>query len=1116
VAGSGGIRAWVGVGLALVPAPAAAAAWSWVQAHPIAAAGLTVAYEIMVLTASFAAGIAGPVRATWQQRLAESLDQTLHHRFSTFDRRYRTYVVDRWRYIDQRGLATGGFFTPALDDVFVDVSLAHRPPHAVSGDPLGDVPASITERHSIWDFLDRPHRVLLAIVGGPGTGKTTLLRHTARRLCGRRRRRPRRLVVAARRLRGQRRPRRLVVLLYLRNHAAAIAADPGITLAALLRTRLPRDLAATEPERWFESRLAGGDCVVLLDGLDEIAEADHRKAVVDWVEHQVPSCPKCSFVITSRPHGYEANPLNGFAVLQTRRLSDEQVRRFVRSWYLAAEKHSTNANTTDVATQAEENAADLLDRLRRTPTLLDLTHNPLLLTMIANVHRYRGALPGSRADLYKEICEVLLWRRHEAKGLRPQVRGDQQIAVVRELAFHMMWQRQRDLPYTDVLSVFKNVLPRYSSTVTAVDFLTEVDKNGLLIEHENGSYAFTHLTFQEYLAAAHIHESRQPEILTAVVGDPWWRETILLYAAQTDATPIVEACLTADTLPALALAFDCAATAGALDPKCRHRLDVLMSEGIAATAYPARRRLLAGVMVVRQLHTAVQVEGGGQVCTEPVARAVYQLFLDETRNGEAPPAPTGLAESDSVATTGAWSRDALAFIAWLNKHDYTEQPVRLPTPTELAHIPGNQRLRPAWATSQKAPATADLWLPSGTPQRIDSATMHQHLAQDLKSIARLLLLLTRDIRLIALLNQLDPASSLTQELAGARALAGVIARDLALDRTRTLDLARTLTLDLDRHLDLALDRTRTLDLALDRALDHTRYSDLTFYLDRYFDLDLDHYLDPGFDRTLDLARDLARKVARDLDHARTRTRDLARDLDRTRTLRFDPNFDFNLALDHALDLDHHLDRALDLTRDFDFNLNLGRGIDIARHRNLDRARDLDIARALGIDAMVGATEDSRSSIDRIGVVLSRAVNAGRNAASIWRKDRNPEVEFSRAFLEVAHKAPAQFDVQMDDVWDAAATATATLIRPDEIWISTVSNRLLETARPIFTREQSVTAHIATTIRLPALCLAVEAEQTLAAPERGTPFREMAAAITLLERYATGQQAPCETILLAHA
>ena len=38
-------------------------------------------------------------------------------------------------------------------------------------------------------------------------------------------------------------------------------------------------------------------------------------------------------------------------------------------------------------------------RLKQAPALYDLTVNPLLLTMIANVHRYRGTLPGSMRAL---------------------------------------------------------------------------------------------------------------------------------------------------------------------------------------------------------------------------------------------------------------------------------------------------------------------------------------------------------------------------------------------------------------------------------------------------------------------------------------------------------------------------------------------------------------------------------------------------------------------------------------------------------------------------------------------------------------------------------------------
>ena len=72
--------------------------------------------------------------------------------------------------------------------------------------------------------------------------------------------------------------------------------------------------------------------------------------------------------------------------------------------------------------------------------------HPLLLTMIANVHRYRGALPGSRADLYSEICQVMLWRRQDAKNLAQPIGGDKKEAILRGLAHTMMERRVSDLP----------------------------------------------------------------------------------------------------------------------------------------------------------------------------------------------------------------------------------------------------------------------------------------------------------------------------------------------------------------------------------------------------------------------------------------------------------------------------------------------------------------------------------------------------------------------------------------------------------------------------------------------------------------------------------------------
>src|ERR1700743_3322701 len=96
--------------------------------------------------------------------------------------------------------------------------------------------------------------------------------------------------------------------------------------------------------------------------------------------------------------------------------------------------------------RARESAARLTALLRETPALQDLAVNPLLLTMIATAHRYRGALPGSRADLYGEICQVLLSRRGQAKGLPELLSWPAKQMLLAALAYQMMRDHAPALP----------------------------------------------------------------------------------------------------------------------------------------------------------------------------------------------------------------------------------------------------------------------------------------------------------------------------------------------------------------------------------------------------------------------------------------------------------------------------------------------------------------------------------------------------------------------------------------------------------------------------------------------------------------------------------------------
>src|ERR1700677_4459536 len=94
--------------------------------------------------------------------------------------RYRRWVLDSLRYIDVQDLATGGDHIPELGDVYVDVALVSRAPHEASGNSLIRAAEDTSERHSISDLLDGRPRVVLVLVGPPGSGKSTMLAHAAR------------------------------------------------------------------------------------------------------------------------------------------------------------------------------------------------------------------------------------------------------------------------------------------------------------------------------------------------------------------------------------------------------------------------------------------------------------------------------------------------------------------------------------------------------------------------------------------------------------------------------------------------------------------------------------------------------------------------------------------------------------------------------------------------------------------------------------------------------------------------------------------------------------------------------------------------------------------------
>jgi predicted NACHT family NTPase len=200
-------------------------------------------------------------------------------------------------------------------------------------------------------------------------------------------------------------------------------------------------------------------------------------------------------------------------------------------------------------------------------------------------------------ELYAEIFEVFLGKRHQARGLKLDMTPAQKIRVLRQLAFAMMEREIRVIDRNTALQIIKEPLSAVNPEIIGGQFLEDVeDTSGLLIEFENGEYSFSHLTFQEYMASVHVIDARLEKDLLNSINNSWWNETIRLYCAQADASQIISTCLKSSNVNALSLAIECMDEAREVAPEIRAQYEEIIEKGVEDPD-PERRKLIATVLL---------------------------------------------------------------------------------------------------------------------------------------------------------------------------------------------------------------------------------------------------------------------------------------------------------------------------------------------------------------------------------------------------------------------------------------------------------------------------------------------------------------------------------------
>ncbi|MFE2226221.1 NACHT domain-containing protein [Streptomyces kronopolitis] len=282
-------------------------------------------------------------------------------------------------------------------------------------------------------------------------------------------------------------------------------------LCQAARRSLGRSLVADPDPGLFAGRVQGARWLVMVDGLDEIADRDARMGVIRTIAQHARAGSNYRFVATSRPlPEAELAPLRSslFGAYGMEPFGAAELRDFAGKWFAAQYEDDK---------ERARAAADRFLKETEDGRLHELVRSPLLATIAAvnaTVDRSRP-LPTSRLSLYQRFCEHLLTRGESAAAVRTELNRRYREDSERH-ALHLWLDRHKHevlgalgrcrlegegglleaaLDWVGEHAEERSLLAGWQAEVR--EFL---QATGLLVPEED-DYRFLHHSFAEFIAA---------------------------------------------------------------------------------------------------------------------------------------------------------------------------------------------------------------------------------------------------------------------------------------------------------------------------------------------------------------------------------------------------------------------------------------------------------------------------------------------------------------------------------------------------------------------------------------------------------------------------------------
>jgi predicted NACHT family NTPase len=342
------------------------------------------------------------------------------------------------------------------------------------------------------------------ILGKPGAGKTTFLKHLAMLAC-----------------RGQ--LKETPIYISLKEWS-----DSRTDLLEFICEKF-KICGFPNAKIVIEHLLSNGNALVLLDGLDEVNhEENARRKLLHAITKFTTQYSDSRFCITCRVAANEYS-FDNFTYVEIADFNQKQQAAFICKWY------SLEKNKLDLFNSQWDKVENQGFR--------ELAKTPLLLTLICLAFDETLQFSKRRVDLYAEAVDALLKKWDSSRAI---VRGDvyKQLEPVRKkqllsfVAYNTFSKQEyliRKNVVTEVIRRFIVSLPYWDdkNEVDAEQILKAIESHhGLLVERAQNIYSFSHLTIQEYFAALYISENVANGYLgilvDCIIKDIRWREVMLM------------------------------------------------------------------------------------------------------------------------------------------------------------------------------------------------------------------------------------------------------------------------------------------------------------------------------------------------------------------------------------------------------------------------------------------------------------------------------------------------------------------------------------------------------------------------------------------------------------